>query len=514
MDFNPDTGTLTGTTGAGCTVEIFSDNNNQGAIYEGQTVADDKGRFTFENISAFTGPWLTATVTNAKGNTSDFTLLPVALKGLPILQEGNALPKTRFETTPFGELADNRIGHLNPIGPEDPCLPRENIRLQEHFYWGTKWLFTGFDEGEWLEKDARKDSWYSRPEITSNQDCIVSSLVENGVTLVVRLTYWDENLHAERQPDYGNEQEVQMFLDHTRMIVSHFKGTIPYYSILNEPNSYVEVDDYINLVRQVIPIIRAEDPEAKIYVGEIYGIDKRLYHDYLFAILRSDIMPNVDGIVIHPIYGASPQHEESSAYYYAYPSLIQEIKNTATAHGFRGEYLATEMCWGTTVFSTAEPWDWEYTYPVAAKYYTRGIVMNLGMDVISGFTGIISGPEDAVSDPFIVQAIRNLCSVLAGAKTIDIPIEILSESANIKSYGFLLPNNEMMIALWTDGAAVEDDPGVSSSLIIPGYTGFTATGIDTLYSFEQDLISSNENGELVIRNFNLKDYPTFIRLSK
>ena len=43
IDFDLDAGTLAGTTCADCTVEIFSDNSNQGAIYEGQTKADENG---------------------------------------------------------------------------------------------------------------------------------------------------------------------------------------------------------------------------------------------------------------------------------------------------------------------------------------------------------------------------------------------------------------------------------------------------------------------------------------
>jgi hypothetical protein len=509
-----DAGTMAGTTCARCTVEIFSDNNDQGAIYEGQTRADDNGMFAFDNISVFAGPWLTSTATDANGNTSDFSLLSVGLKGLPMLQDGNGQPKIRLVITPFEDLADNRMGHLNPVGPDgDGSCPPVSYRMNEHLYWGTKWQFLGLDMGEWEEQEAWGDGWYSRSEMTEYQDCTISLLVENGVTLLARLNYWDKDLHAERRPDYGNEQEVQLFLDHTRFIVSHYKGLIQYYGILNEPNYYVELEDYINLIREVIPVIREEDPQAKIVVGEIPELDKLISREYLFEILRSDIMPDVDAIAIHPMFGTSPQFEETREYYYSYPSLLQEIKDTATAHGFKGEYMATEMTWGTQNLPTVGS-PGEYSYTVAAKYYARGIITTLGMNVIAGFTGIYSGPEKVVSNLFIVQAIRNLSDVMAGATAIDLPIEIQSESTNIKSYSFSLPNNEMMVALWSDGAAVEDDPGVTSSLIIPGYTGFTISGIDVLYSFEQELISSNENGDLVIPDFVIKDYPIFIRLSK
>ena len=474
--------------------------------------------FTFSNNTAFTGPYLTTIATDIDGNSSDFSQRSVGLRGLSILQEGNNLPKTKIVTTPYEDLADNRIGHLNPVAPEGDgsCPPlKDNNRLLEHLEWGTKWLFTGLDIRE-LDRSVSSDTyWYSSSEFNEYQECTISLLVENGVTLVNSLNYWDEILHAENQPDYGDEEEVQRFLEHNRFLVNHFKGRIQYYEILNEPNNYVEVEDYINLVRQVIPVIREEDPEAKIVVGSVTLIKDKDNRDYLFEILRSDIMPLVDAIAIHPMWGESPQYDETKEYYYYYPSLVQEIKDTATAHGFGGDYIAKEMTWPTLGNPSGL---WVYTYTVAAKYYSRGIVMNLGMNVIAGFTNVINesdtDSEYPVGTPFISRSIRNLSDVLAGAEAIDLPIEILSEFNNIKSYSFFLPNDEILIALWADGVAVDHDSGIPSTLIIPDNAGQMATGIDVLFSFAQELVSSNENGDLVISDFLLKDYPIFIRLSK
>jgi len=62
------------------TVEIFSDEYDQGRIYEGTTTADDAGYFTFTKAIGFNGPYLTATVTDGDGNTSEFSnpvLVPI-----------------------------------------------------------------------------------------------------------------------------------------------------------------------------------------------------------------------------------------------------------------------------------------------------------------------------------------------------------------------------------------------------------------------------------------------------
>ena len=80
---------VSGTACPGCTVEVFSDDEDEGRIYEGSAVADAGGLFAFDKGGPFTGPHLTATATDGSGNTSGFSTpgivwrsvyLPVILK--------------------------------------------------------------------------------------------------------------------------------------------------------------------------------------------------------------------------------------------------------------------------------------------------------------------------------------------------------------------------------------------------------------------------------------------------
>ena len=82
---------VSGTACPGCTVEVFSDAEDEGRVYEGSTIADASGAFTFSKGSPLTGPNITATATDSDGNTSEFSTaqrvwrewvyLPVILKG-------------------------------------------------------------------------------------------------------------------------------------------------------------------------------------------------------------------------------------------------------------------------------------------------------------------------------------------------------------------------------------------------------------------------------------------------
>ena len=81
-------------------------------------------------------------------------------------------------------------------------------------------------------------------------------------------------------------------------------------------------------------------------------------------------------------------------------------------------------------------------------------------------------------------------------------------------FTFTGSDGSKLIALWTDGVAVNVGPGISSTITIPGFADWEATGIDVLNGFEQELISTNENANLTIHDLLVKDYPIIIRLSK
>jgi len=327
------------------------------------------------------------------------------------------------------------------------------------------------------------------------------------------LVYWDEAIQVEEE-DYSRfkaEDEIQRYLDYAQFLVHSFKGRIEYYCILNEPNigkgtqQYVEVADYINLVRRTIPIIHQEDPEAKIVVGEVTPFTEPSAYEYLLSILSSDIMPLVDGVCWHAG-GTSPEYEPDD--YYNYSSKVQEIKDVASSYGFKGEYFAEELHWRTSKDPHPSEHS-EYSENASAKYYVRGTIINLGMNLTIGFA-----LESLEELPLMVRVIQNLCTVMAGAEPISLPFEIHSEANNIKNYSFTLQNGDMLVALWTDDAAVDEDPGVNANLTFPGFTAQNVTGIDVLEGFQQPITMSNENGNLTIQNLIVRDYPLILHIAK
>jgi hypothetical protein len=83
-------GEVTGTACAGCTVEVFSDDEDEGRLYEGTAIADAAGHFVFDRASPLSGPYLTATATDVQGNPSEFPVpaAPVWRLYLPLVLRG------------------------------------------------------------------------------------------------------------------------------------------------------------------------------------------------------------------------------------------------------------------------------------------------------------------------------------------------------------------------------------------------------------------------------------------
>jgi hypothetical protein len=419
----------------------------------------------------------------------------------------NNLPLTLLSPRASQELPDNHIG----IHAED--YDRYSDLMEQVRRNGFKWIRIQSLTGFWGE--GYELSNFSLESIPPEVDAAISGYIANDVNIVLDLGMGSgvKINYTEFNTTFQSKEEIDRYLEYVRFVVPHFKGRIHYYQILNEPG-YITVETYANLIRQVAPVIRELDPDAKIIIGGMHGIWENGYPgygdyqrfslaiDYLNELLRSGVVDMVDGISWHPFYDNIP----GDPYYQDYPRMVQRIKDLAVSQGFKGEYFADEILWQTV----DEP-DWDNGPPVsqliAAKYYTRAITEHRGLDInvtINTFFQV----------PFLAP-MHNLCDILAGAEPTNVTLSLKPpiEDAHVRTYAFVLPNGDRLVALWTNDEAVEDDPGESATLTIASITAQRVIGVDVLNGFEQELIYETKNGDLVIRNLLIKDYPIILRLT-
>jgi len=424
-------------------------------------------------------------------------------------QKGNTKPITSFEPKEAHQLEDNYMEGMWRLDVRNEEALNHWLSNLDNF--GLKRARMTKDFYDWCE--IEETGGYSTFNVTPYQDRAITELNNLGIKVRYCLVYWDNTIQAEEGYfRFEKEDEIKKYLDYVEFIVSHFKGRIDYYEILNEPNlrpgtqQYVKDLDYTKVAKEVITLINQIDSEAKVVVGAISGFfEQPGARDYLFYILQDIIMPSTGGISFHSNAGFSPECHPD--YYQNYKSLLKEIKEVASHSGFEGEYIADELQWRTHENPhPSQPIN--YSEMVASKYYIRGVIIARAMDFVAGLCGIDFEPNFGFKE----NVVKNLSTVMSGARPqkLDIDIDIESEEPNILCYSFSLPDGDKLIAIWNDNAASEEESTVKVTLNIRNLVSDNVRVIDVLRKCQQDLTMIGENENLVIRDFIVRDYPLML----
>jgi hypothetical protein len=402
---------------------------------------------------------------------------------------------------PSPELADNHIGEWWGEYAE---------------YQDSEFLFAnGFTRlriGSLYDRSGDDQEWpLTEDSLLPRVDDKITEYAENGIKIVLT-THMLSTVPPIIQE--FTQEDIDTILDATAFVVEHFKGRIAYYEIYNEFGNTAKVHTYASLVEQSAALIKEIDPDAKVVFGSVpgdtlegqegYGEHYRFWMntDYMWALINAVDFNQIDGFSWHPIYDPIPE----DPLYQDYPQLVQEIKARLAAKGFTGEYFADELLWHT--------WD-EPGYrngppvskTIAAKYYLRTITEHRGLDVNVTINTFFQVPE--------MDAIRNLNNVLAGAEpadSVEFTLETSEEIQYLRQYAFTLPNGNILLAVWRNGPAEEEDIGILSTLTLADVSTSSVTGINVFYGFEQELISETVDDNLVIQDLLVKDYPIFIKI--
>ncbi len=437
-----------------------------------------------------------------------------------VIQEENPLPQIKILPKTSQQLENNYIGQEE--GSYEDGYGHPEYILDPGYKWVR--ISSNTDSLNWQRAEITPGNF----EIIPAVDNVISNYANNGITILLNLGVGD----GENRPDttrFKNEKDIEHYLNYVRYMVQQFKGRIKYYEIWNEPNvpapdspfGQIAFSEYIHLVKQVVPVIREVDPEARIVVGAVSGKWTSGYPGYgewarhtfdvefLQALTDSDVMPLVDAISWHPFYCI----RADDPYYQNYPQMVKEIKERAREHGFKGEFIAEEISWRTpdsTGNSDLQP----FSEIIVTKYFIRSVVIHRGLDVM---VGISMGESSSSSrTPSRDQSIMNLNTIMAGTlpTSEQMKIQINPDSElEIEHYSFSLPNGDKLLAIWTDGLPVEDDPGSKMDVIIENPGTMNVVAFDVLYGVQQQLNWQQESSDIHIPDLRLRDYPLFILLS-
>jgi hypothetical protein len=138
------------------------------------------------------------------------------------------------------------------------------------------------------------------------------------------------------------------------------------------------------------------------------------------------------------------------------------------------------------------------------------IAINLGLDISLGTSG-----TNAIERPFEGNMIRNMAYLFDGLHAHSFPINVKSESNLVRYYTFVDDAGNQYIAIWHDGEAKLDSDKFASSIVVNDTSATSVTVMDPFSSTMQATnFTSSENGDLIIPDLLIKDYPIIIRLSK
>ncbi|MFC2077480.1 hypothetical protein ACFLTM_01550 [Candidatus Bipolaricaulota bacterium] len=512
-DYSLYEGVVKGEACSGCVVEIFSGESDQGEHFEGETTADSRGFFAFEAGKKITGSRVTVVSTDLEGNTSGFSLPTSGETGLASMQRDSVLAKTRLSVKPSDVLEDNRIGTQFEV-PHNELAVYEGVPIpvQHILSMGYKWVRLEVDKyGLWWNVDWQNARDYIPEEASGDME----RLARAGVNIVLSLGTFTIDIGV--HDDFGrfkNEEELRQYLAYLNYLVEHFGSYVEHFELWNEPDCWnhdwrIDLPQYVNLIQRAASAVRSNQPAVRIQAGSTTTLVNLESRSYLFDLLSSPEVAQLDAVSWHPFYGASPEHSFLRDYYYEYPSLLARIKETAKAQGFTGVFIADELYWWTS--SNPDPgntyWKYNHSPTASAKYYAHGILLHLGMNVVAE---IIEDLGNQVAQ----NTLANLCTVMAGHEAIDMPVEIDIETDGPVAYcAFRYPSGDRMLAVWTDGIAQDEDLGVLATVTFPGLTAVSITGVDVLHGFEQELVYEIDGESAIVRDLLVKDYPILIRLS-
>lgn len=448
----------------------------------------------------------------------------VGVKGLePAKNIGFLKIKTPkdFRKSPFGigcETLDRELWNPKEIFPWMDNLPVKWARLQTG--WARVEKVKGQYEWGWLDES-------------------VDGLIQRGFSPFFNVGYGNPN-YTEGDTGYYpmvGDEALKAWGKFIKDLTFRYRDRIQYFEIWNEPNlrsfwrpANPDPAKYVELVKLTAPVIRENNPGAKI----IGGVVSRLPFDFIRSLFDNGLGKEIDIFSFHP-YGVRPE------------DYIDPIKKLRI---LIDEYNPAIRIWqgengypsqpNSSGFVGEAPW----TENVQAKFMLRRLLIDcsLGIDMTLWFlivdihdypkgTGNVNYKgilrvKPSVQPKVAFKALQNLGSVINGEIKAGMVVAQFTQTTGIEYdsqlagiyYTLLETNQGKVFAYWDTAKIADDYPVKRANLVLSGssFEGFREPVLVDLLSGEiADLRPNVEKNKkankiLAFQQIPLADYPMLI----
>jgi hypothetical protein len=201
------------------------------------------------------------------------------------------------------------------IEPEDVYQIIDNL--------GITWIRKGF---HWADIEREQGLFDF-----GKYDDLVDDVNRNDKRLLAMLAYEVPWTSAEKGR-VVNADDISLYLDFVKEVVSRYRGRIKAYEIWNEPNwiFWKGTDtEFYELTKRTVQIIRKTDPDALILGGAFWRVPNR----FIEKMFDYGAFDDIDIISFHP-YASNPEKSLK-----LYDRLLEILKNKK----FEGEIWVTEI---------------------------------------------------------------------------------------------------------------------------------------------------------------------------
>ena len=248
---------------------------------------------------------------------------------------------------------------------------------------GVKWMRLSGSNGPYHDDTLSSrfvEQEKGKYKIDPRTDEAITEAAKNGINIVTILGYGNW-LYADKPikdtldpaefsqpfpPGAMTAEAREGYKNYARFMARHFKGRIKYYEIWNEPSSFGFegegwMDKYCRLFKEVVPVIKAEDPEAKVVFGGLPGYpgmngtwEGGRPDGWFQGFMKRGVVGLMDGFGWQTqCYLWSPDDPG----YRSYPQWAKQFQQDMKAMGFKGIYICRENLWcAPTPTRSINPW--------------------------------------------------------------------------------------------------------------------------------------------------------------